>query len=103
MTPQCTRPVQVNKLEHVPVIRNIINLPVINGLLTSFLPSLILRIFLALLPTLLTFMNKVQGMVSTSSIEFGVVSGAVSVPHLFLAGLFRQRSERLALAQHNCT
>ena len=72
---------QVNKLEHVPFIRNIINLPVINGLLTSFLPSLILRIFLALLPTLLTFMNKVQGMVSTSSIEFGVVSGAVAGLH----------------------
>lgn len=68
---------QVNKLEHVPFIRSIINLPVINGLLTSFLPSLILRVFLALLPTLLTFMNKVQGMVSTSSIEFGVVSEAV--------------------------
>eukprot|EP00891_Asterochloris_glomerata_P001750 jgi/Astpho2/1750/Aster-04171 len=67
----------VNKLEHVPFIRSIINLPVINGLLTSFLPSLILRVFLALLPTLLTFMNKVQGMVSTSSIEFGVVSEAV--------------------------
>ena len=86
VTPQCTYLLQVNKLEHVPVIRNIINLPVINGLLTSFLPSLILRIFLALLPTLLIFMNKVQGMVSTSSIEFGVVSRAVAVP--FVGGTF---------------
>ena len=68
------RCLQVNKLQHVPVISSIINLPIVSGLLTSFLPSLILRIFMALLPALLTFMNKLQGMISESSIEFGVVS-----------------------------
>ncbi|KAL3134038.1 hypothetical protein ABBQ32_008470 [Trebouxia sp. C0010 RCD-2024] len=59
--------------ESTPGLRTVSNLPVINGLITSFLPSLILRIFLALLPNLLSFMSHVQGMTSLSQIDFGVM------------------------------
>ena len=37
------------------------------------MPSVILRIFLALLPNLLAFMSHVQGMTSLSQIDFGVM------------------------------
>ena len=37
------------------------------------MPSVILRIFLALLPNLLGFMSHVQGMTSLSQIDFGVM------------------------------
>lgn len=35
--------------------------------------ALVLKIFLALLPTLLAFMNKKQGMIAASKVDFGVV------------------------------
>lgn len=64
---------QVSRLQSTPGLRAVANLPVINGLITSFLPSVILRIFLALLPNLLAFMSHVQGMTSLSQIDFGVM------------------------------
>ena len=36
--------------------------------------GLVLKIFLAILPTLLAFMNKKQGMVSKSEVDFGVTT-----------------------------
>ena len=74
--PTCTHAfacVQVSRLQSTPGLRTVANLPVINGLITSFLPSVILRIFLALLPGLLSFMSHVQGMTSLSQIDFGVM------------------------------
>ena len=65
--------VQVSRLESTPGLRTVANLPVINGLITSFMPSVILRIFLALLPNLLAFMSHLQGMTSLSQIDFGVM------------------------------
>ena len=35
--------------------------------------ALVLKIFLALLPALLAFMNKKQGMIAASKVDFGVV------------------------------
>ncbi len=67
----CT--LQVSRLETTPGLRTLANLPVINGLITSFLPSAILRIFLKLLPNLLGFMSHVQGMTSLSQVDFGVL------------------------------
>ena len=67
----CT--LQVSRLETTPGLRTLANLPVINGLITSFLPSVILRIFLKLLPNLLGFMSHVQGMTSLSQVDFGVL------------------------------
>jgi len=64
---------QVSRLETTPGLRTLANLPVINGLITSFLPSVILRIFLKLLPNLLGFMSHVQGMTSLSQVDFGVL------------------------------
>ena len=63
----------MSRLESTPGLRTVANLPVINGLITSFMPSVILRIFLALLPNLLAFMSHVQGMTSLSQIDFGVM------------------------------
>ena len=64
---------QVSRLESTPGLRTVANLPVINGFITSFMPSVILRIFLALLPNLLAFMSHVQGLTSKSQIDFGVL------------------------------
>ena len=38
------------------------------------LAGLVLKIFLAILPTLLAFMNRRQGMVSQSAVDFGVTT-----------------------------
>ena len=65
--------VQVSRLESTPGLRAVANLPIVSGLITSFMPSVILRIFLALLPNLLAFMSHVQGMTSLSQIDFGVM------------------------------
>ncbi|KAL0039508.1 hypothetical protein WJX77_000232 [Trebouxia sp. C0004] len=65
--------INVSRLETTPGLRTLTNLPVINGLITSFLPSVILRIFLKLLPNLLGFMSHVQGVTSLSQVDFGVL------------------------------
>ena len=65
--------VQVSRLQSIPGLRTIANLPVVSGFLTSFLPSVSLRIFLARLPNLLSFMTHLQGMTSLSQIDFGVM------------------------------
>eukprot|EP00887_Chlorella_sp_A99_P007014 scaffold2.g7014.t1 len=64
------------------VVSFIQSIPVANSFLTAMLPGLALkasagarrRIFLAIVPIILTLMNKFSGCVSESAIDFGVVS-----------------------------
>ncbi|KAK9811621.1 hypothetical protein WJX72_007134 [[Myrmecia] bisecta] len=65
--------IQVDKLESVPGIKQLASLPLISDFFKAILPSLVLRIFLAILPLLLAFMNRRQGMISESQVDFGVV------------------------------
>lgn len=47
---------------------------ILSSIITSVLPGIVLTIFLALLPTILSLLNKkVQKMVSETDVEFGVV------------------------------
>ena len=47
---------------------------ILSSIITAILPGIVLTIFLALLPTILSLLNKkVQKMVSQSDVEFGVV------------------------------
>lgn len=47
---------------------------ILSSIITSVLPGIVLTIFLALLPTVLSLLNKkVQKMVSETDVEFGVV------------------------------
>lgn len=56
------------------VVSFIQSIPVANSFLTAMLPGLALKIFLAIVPIILTLMNKFSGCVSESAIDFGVVS-----------------------------
>ncbi|KAK9806417.1 hypothetical protein WJX73_004348 [Symbiochloris irregularis] len=64
--------IEVDRLNHIGFFRALIRIKVINAILQSILPSLVLKIFLAILPMLLAFMNRKQGMVSESAVDFGV-------------------------------
>ena len=47
---------------------------ILSSLITAVLPGIVLTIFLALLPTILSVLNKkVQKMISETDVEFGVV------------------------------
>ncbi len=47
---------------------------ILSSIITAILPGIVLTIFLALLPTVLSLLNKkVQKMVSETDVEFGVV------------------------------
>lgn len=47
---------------------------ILSSLITAVLPGIVLTIFLALLPTILSLLNKkVQKMISETDVEFGVV------------------------------
>ena len=55
--------------------RSVINkLPFVNSLITAILPGLALKIFLILVPFILTAMNKFAGMRSASEVDLGVVT-----------------------------
>lgn len=64
--------IEIDQLEKVAIIKDIVDITIVRSILTAILPGLVLKIFLALLPALLQFMNKLQGMVSESQIDFGV-------------------------------
>lgn len=52
----------------------VLQVSILSSLVTAILPGIVLTIFLALLPTLLSLMNKkIQKMISESDVEFGVV------------------------------
>ena len=65
--------IQMDRLERYPVIGSIVTFPLINGILKAVVPNLALKLFLAFLPSLLKHMNRAQGMISLSEIDFGVV------------------------------
>ena len=53
---------------------NLVQVSILSSLITAVLPGIVLTIFLALLPAILSLLNKkVQKMVSETDVEFGVV------------------------------
>ncbi|DBA75042.1 hypothetical protein WJX77_009599 [Trebouxia sp. C0004] len=65
---------QVDKLERFKFFKVIMDVKILSSIITSVLPGIVLTIFLALLPTILSLLNKkVQKMVSETDVEFGVV------------------------------
>ena len=51
-----------------------LQIKILNSIITSILPGLALTIFLAVLPMILTLLNRhVQKMISETQIDFGVV------------------------------
>eukprot|EP00884_Botryococcus_braunii_P010053 jgi/Botrbrau1/19049/Bobra.0100s0073.2 len=64
---------QVQKLAGVKGLGVIVEIPFIAALLTALLPGLVLTIFLALVPTIIKFLNIMCGYVTKSAIDFGVV------------------------------
>lgn len=65
---------QVDKLrQQAQIVDKLFNLPLVRTLLLTLVPQLVLRIFLALIPSVLYFLCRWQGMISQSQIEFGVV------------------------------
>ncbi|CAL5228475.1 g11617 [Coccomyxa viridis] len=66
--------INIDQLRKIHVIAVIIDLPVVRSIITAILPGLVLKVFLALLPWLLSIMGRVQGLYSKSSIDFSVIS-----------------------------
>ena len=65
---------QVEKLVTLPGLRDLLaTWPVLASATSSFLPQLTLRVFLALLPTLLALLGRAEGRVAESQVEFGCV------------------------------
>lgn len=61
---------QLDRLVNVPVVRDIVELPLVHGIIEGLLPSLVLRIFLAVLPYLLEGLAMWEGALSLSSVQF---------------------------------
>ena len=64
---------QINKLTDLPGVREVTRLPLVSSVLASFLPSLVLRVFLVVLPYLLAYMGLLEGLISRSAVTFSVV------------------------------
>ena len=70
----CLLRVQVEKLVTLPGLRELLQTsPALASATSSFLPQLTLRVFLALLPTLLALLGRAEGRVAESQVEFGCV------------------------------
>eukprot|EP00210_Caulerpa_lentillifera_P000603 g584.t1 len=65
--------IQMDRLENTPVLGAIVTFPLVNGVLKGVVPTLVLKLFLAFLPKILTRMNHWQGLISLSEIDFEVV------------------------------
>ena len=65
--------VQIDKLTALPGVRQVTQLPLVSSVVASFLPSLVLRVFLLVLPYLLAYLGSVEGLVSRSAVTFSVV------------------------------
>jgi len=50
------------------------DIPIVNSIITAILPSLVLTIFIAMLPPLIKAMNKWAGMISLSQIDLGLMT-----------------------------
>jgi len=66
--------VNVDLLGKYPPFKQLLDIQFTNAIIVSILPGLVLKIFLALLPMLLTFMNKRAGMQSLAEIDYGVMT-----------------------------
>ncbi|CAL8466090.1 g5626 [Coccomyxa elongata] len=66
--------ININQLRRVHVFAVIIDLPVVSSIVTAILPGLVLKIFLAVLPSILAFMGRLQGLESKSSVDFSVIT-----------------------------
>lgn len=61
--------IEVDRLEKYNVIGPIVEFPIVKGILQAILPNIVLTLFLALMPSLLSYMNKRQGFYSLSSVD----------------------------------
>ncbi|GMH40978.1 hypothetical protein BSKO_08888 [Bryopsis sp. KO-2023] len=61
--------IEIDRLEKYPVIGSIVTFPLVKGFLQGIMPNLVLKLFLAVLPKLLMFMNMKQGLYSQSSLD----------------------------------
>ncbi|KAF0927884.1 hypothetical protein E2562_036803 [Oryza meyeriana var. granulata] len=53
----------------LPFLKPLIEVPTIKSFIQGFLPGIALKVFLILLPTILMFMSKFEGLISQSSLE----------------------------------
>lgn len=53
----------------LPFLKSLMEMNVIKSFIQGFLPGIALKIFLILLPTILTIMSKIEGLISLSSLE----------------------------------
>lgn len=76
-------------------------IPIVSSLLTGILPGLALRIFLILLPMILTSMLKMSGVIAGSQLDLGLVSYMYIFQFLtvfigsFISGIFANQFEQL--------
>ncbi|KAK9902019.1 hypothetical protein WJX75_001351 [Coccomyxa subellipsoidea] len=66
--------INIDQLRKIHAFAVIIDLPVVRSIATAILPGLVLKIFLALLPMILAFMGRIQGLNSKSSVDFSVIT-----------------------------
>ncbi|KAK8457062.1 hypothetical protein SEVIR_3G122200v4 [Setaria viridis] len=53
----------------LPFLKPLVELPLIKSFIQGLLPGIVLKIFLIVLPTILMFMSKFEGLISQSSLE----------------------------------
>ncbi|KAI8468680.1 MAG: hypothetical protein J3K34DRAFT_426590 [Monoraphidium minutum] len=66
--------VNLENVRNVPGLGVITRIPFVTQVLQGIMPSLVLKIFLAILPMILNKMNRYAGMVSVSQVDFGTVN-----------------------------
>lgn len=64
---------QIEKLVDLPGIRELVEFPLLSSVLAGFLPQLVLRLFFSLMPYILAFLERLEGLPAESEVEFGVV------------------------------
>jgi hypothetical protein len=76
------------------------DIPILNAVFASILPTLALKIFLAVLPMILIAMCKFSGMISESQVDFGLLSRFYAFQVItvyfgsFIAGVFANQLEQ---------
>ncbi|EFJ47929.1 hypothetical protein VOLCADRAFT_91422 [Volvox carteri f. nagariensis] len=80
---------QLRRLERLPVVKVIVRLSVVRSLLSGLLPGAVLRLFLMLLPALLSRLVRWAGAISLSEVDFRTTTLAFDfqVVAVFLASL----------------
>ena len=54
-------------------MRWLVELPLLSSVLAGILPQLVLRLFFSLMPYILGFLERLEGLPAESDVEFGVV------------------------------